>query len=612
MDKLNNNDDNLNNNGLNNNNDLNNSNLGNEAFLPGFDNNSIESQSPYSDLYNQNLNVQQSGKSLYGNNISMVENQQSNIPFNNVDNQTPASIQPVVNVPTQESISNVPPTIQPVQPTAQNYQTDNQFDSSVPNYNSNYNQNYNFNNQSNEMNNQLDSYSSNFNTTNPMNNQFTDQVNNYNVNSQPNMTNNFDSQSVDCNYNSSDDYNMAFVRSWMGTLYDKAHSKKFNFCAAILGPAYFMYRKLFGSGILLTLVNVLITVLVLILSFNANTLSAIPSIILGSSILYFILDIVYGFVFYPLYRNFVRNNLNRFKQNIADTNQLISIASKRGGTSILALILYYVLTMVISFIIITVASSLGVASIFNSVAGGSSSNTNTTNSVAQVQTDMKSYTFSAPYEINYDANKWLFDDTTKELVYGAYSLKYANQSVTNIQSQTNIDVKTSDGRASLLKLVISSFTQAIGNNGQIESGNSNFVLKNNLYYVYVDIVSTSSIVRYYLVLLPDKDAVYEFTLSTDDTVIEAAANLAAIDVVTSVKESAVNTSSVSNTVNGNSTISNDANSVGANTNAIVNSVSSNSISNSVQSSNQVGVEVTNQTVTNNGITSSSDLSTLLQ
>ena len=64
-----------------------------------------------------------------------------------------------------------------------------------------------------------------------------------------NMNGNFDSQQYtpqqytqQSNVNS-ENYNLQFVKNWMGTIYDKAHNSKFNFCAAIFGEIYLIFRN---------------------------------------------------------------------------------------------------------------------------------------------------------------------------------------------------------------------------------------------------------------------------------------------------------------------------------------------------------------------------------
>ncbi len=565
----------------------------------------MNNQSPIQDPYNQQMNINPVPHSDFGSNISFVDNAMQDSPVlseNPISNANFNGVQPVqmenfeFNPQQRQQFNN--PGFDAQQPQQFNNPS---FDAQQPQQ---------FNNPGFDAQQPQQFNNPGFDAQQPQqfdNSEFNAQQSNNNSNY--NETNNEDN---------SGDYTLDFVKSWMGDLYDKTHSKKFNFGAAILGPAYFFYRKLIVPGILTSLITLIISGIATFLLSTSKDLNSVLLICGGVAIVSLILAVIYGFVFYPVYRNYVRKQLNTYKKEIPNTNQLINFARQHGGTSMVGVIVYYVVYFVVLLVLSTVAVSMG----FNSILGGSNKASNNTNTISQTATDMKDYTFAAPYKISYDSNIWLFDDTDSSLAFGAYTLKYANQSVSNIKSALNVDSTTVDGRASILKTIVSSFTQAVGSSAQVETGSTNFVMKNNVYYAYVDVVSATSIARYYLVLLPEEDTIFEFILSTDDTVIDTSTSSKAIEVISTVNNGkSSNSVQESNVISSNTTVSNStvtnsiSNSVATNSvntnSTLSNSVVTNSISSNTTSSNYVGVEVTNQTRSNNTINSSSDLDSLI-
>ena len=363
------------------------------------------------------------------------------------------------------------------------------------------------------------------------------------INNEFNNGNNF--QNTNMNYSfgqnnaqNSDDYNLEFVKTWMGNIYEKAHSRKFNLAAALVGGMYLYFRKMYGLG------TVILIITMILMAIGIFTQSAIMGVV--GAICYAIMFFGFGFGFYPLYRRFVKGKLNKYKQETNDNNQLIDIARKKGGTSIGALIIYIVLSIVCTEMINVVASSQK-----------NIPQANTTNNVQQNEVDeqvqLESYTIDNQYEIEYDASKWEYKKDSDSLVCGPYTLKYATKyPETSLKTNFSEDAQ----RASTLEMLVTSFTnQAASQNMQVESPNSTFIAKNLGYYAYVDVIGAQNCSRYYFVILPEDKLLFQFVLTVNDTTIDSDVNIDVIDMLTQIKKiTKTNKTTNENLVNENSTL----------------------------------------------------------
>ena len=349
----------------------------------------------------------------------------------------------------------------------------------------------------------------------------------------------------DGNYaGSSEDYNLTFVKSWMGNVYEKAHTKKFNFCAALFSGLYLYYRKMYTLGTILLILQLII---------YASAATLMPSkvgIIIG--IIYCIaIFFGMGFGFYPLYRSFVKGKLNQYKSQTADNNQLIELARQKGGTSIGALIIYVIISLAFSGIV-------GAMTINQFSQSSTKKQQNIVPNTEDEQVaKMSKYTIDKEYEIEYNSSTWMYNSTSDSLVDGAYTLKY----ITKYQDTTlGADFTSDTQRSTVLEKLVTSFTnQAATQKMQVESPNSTFIAKNSGYYAYVDVIGTGDISRYYFVILPSEKLLFQFVLTINDTAIDSSVNIDVIDMITKIKKITVSTTTDNNNQVYENTVEGDAN-----------------------------------------------------
>ncbi len=473
---------------------------------------------------------------------------------------------------------------------------------SFENTNAQYNQVNNFDNnmqysQDNSFDNGMQ-YSQNNNFDNGIQyGQTTNDVNSYqsfeNTNTQYTQNNNFDNgMNTGYGYSDGSDYASDFEKAWMGNIYDKAHSKKFNWCSALFNGAYFMYRKMYVSGLLFVILFNL-TMLIPSLMFFGGILKSVALYTALAIILPLIFIILFGFLFYPLYKSFVNKKFNSLKTTIADNSALINEANTKGGTSALGVVIALIVSAIITSVGLGTTISNSIEKLSNKLPneelGGSD------NETVEPVADMKSYNFLNEYSVQYDSLNWFFNPIDNTLTKGNYSLAYSGQYLDNLKNNFNVDVTTPTGRTSLLNTIVSNLeSQAAAINLSLEVVTNNFASGNDSYYAYLDIISDTATSRYYLLLLPEKDILFQFILSSNDTNIDYATNLEVINILTSISAEEVN----------------DPNN--ENSNAISNEITnqiSNAISNEVPSgliSNQIGNSVSNNTSNNVVSNSTSD------
>lgn len=317
--------------------------------------------------------------------------------------------------------------------------------------------------------------------------------------------------------------NNSFEQTWMGALYQKAYSKKFNWCAAFFGPAYLLFRKMYLTGVLFAVIQIAILAIYGILSKMS---------IMASSIFYLVVELSIflglGFGFYPLYKGFISSKLNNFRKTITDDNQLNAIAQTKGGTSPIGLIIYFAI-MGVAIPILAVVGIFGRLNI-NKQSG----NEMPANSIVESKSTEEKFNFLDDYCITYDSDKWFFDEDKKTLSGEDYTLEYKTSYKA---SDLNIDMTSMDGLNKLLTLLKDSFTnQATQSELQIETNDDNFKSKNGNYYAYLDIIDNSSASRYYFVVMPDDEIMFQFVLTAKDTTIEYDKNLEVIDMITNISK----------------------------------------------------------------------------
>ncbi len=418
---------------------------------------------------------------------------------------------------------------------------------SMPNNNVNQEDLNNTNYQDNNFSNPNMSYQdSNFSDPNMnyQNNNFSDPNMNYQNNNfnDSNMGGYQDNGFNDPNMNYQDnntnqDYNTAFVQAWMGNLFNQAHSKKFNWSAAIFGEIYLLYRKMYLTGFLFLILRYLLIFLSL---FLLTKIGVASFAILGVVELAFLF--IFGFGFYPLYRNFVKNKLNKCKQTTTDNQQLINLASQKGGTSVLAVVLYCIVIPIITTLLLGLMMTVGLLNLSGSLMSSFGQAVNEINNeiIDEDEFDYQYWQFNDEYSVQYDSITWFYDEANDALAKGSYSLTYSDKSLKDIHAVYGYDLTTNPGRSSLLSTLTSSFeAQATALNVTVQAGSSNFVTGTslpNVYYSYVDVESAESLSRYYLVLIPDDDILFQFILSTNDTSIDSLTNAEVIGILTSASK----------------------------------------------------------------------------
>lgn len=543
----------------------------NPDYTANMNQNPYDGTDPYSnlnpDMPNMEYSPDQDVNQNQFNDINTVNNNNFDNNLNNVNSQEPVVDSNINDFDNQNVVN---PILSQTLPTDNNYtnvannmdeQNNNPVENNIPYDNNSFDDNSNMNYQDNN---------------------FVDPNMNY-QNPDFNQTNNM-------NNNQSGDYNTEFVKTWMGSLYDKAHSSKFNWPAALFGGIYFLFRKMYLTGFLFILLTFLINTLLVFLMTKIGIVALALIAVINIAFVF-----IYGFSFYPLYRNFVRNKLNKLKQTITDNSQLLNIATQKGNTSAVAVIVYCLVAPIVTVIIFSLLVTAGLISFANGFMGNS--NPPVQNETPEPQVNMQDLNFTENYIISYDSLVWFNDGNSNTLTKGDYSLSFA-QTIPNINSTFGVDVTTPAGRSSLLSTLVSSLeAQATAANLSIDSSLSNFVMGTNAYYGYIDVVATDNISKYYFILLPEDDVLFQFVLTVNDTAIDYETNIEAINILTSVTKSEENgnDSPVENTIENN--VSNEAveNNV---TNVVGNDVANENTTVSNEVSNSTTNETTTQNTTN--------------
>ena len=104
---------------------------------------------------------------------------------------------------------------------------------------------------------------------------------------------------------------------------EKVKTSKFNWCAFWFGGYYFLYRKMYLIGILDLIISIVVSFFSIIYSF-------MYSHIYLQFLVSWVIPIVNGFIFYPLYRMHIKNTLNK---NVNQNFSPIQVAQKKGGVN---------------------------------------------------------------------------------------------------------------------------------------------------------------------------------------------------------------------------------------------------------------------------------------
>ena len=330
-------------------------------------------------------------------------------------------------------------------------------------------------------------------------------------------------------YGSSNDEE--FKKAWMGTLYEKANRRKFSIPAFFFGGIYYLYRKLYLFGFIFTLITCAVSLIGIYATFSSLTnMLGTPSLssailpMLLTTLLPIIINIVYAFAFYPLYKGDVNKKLEKYKVEAQSPAQLLDIANKKGGTSIPFVLLGILASGIISSIALTIIITSTFANFVNGIFTGLPQNNQNENGNTLVGNNAEDnlanylpYNFYEDYFLEYDASTWS-EDGNGALINGTYQLSYI-QSLEGLTG-SGFDINTNEGRSSFFTYLYNLFSSQIdATTTTLELGSSSFILDNGIYYSYFDLVYADSIERCYFILLPESDVFIEFILSNTDTII---------------------------------------------------------------------------------------------
>ena len=479
----------------------------------------------------------------------------------------------------------------------------NQMPSMNANQNDQYNQMYGMNTNQNDQYNQM-SNNSNINLNDPtqMNQYNNDQIPNYDIDYNQNNINNYDPNNMNYDQNNFNepmpmdvpgyDQNQQyydpnnqqnqndtnnntysttsgnsednFSQIWMGSLYTNANKKKFNLAAFILGPVYFLYRKVTSFGIIFTIV---VTLILGILSFLTLTASnKVPFIgALGSTLL--VLGIIFGSIFNGIYKGFVKS---KYKIASSSNTDLNTFAKQKGGTNILGAILGAAIIIISVLGISIFGISITTNNIRNRVPNKPTTNKTTTiptdsatpTPVNPSQNQLSDYTFTAgsdnaTYKLSYNSATWTLNNTGDEKTLSLQNgdiFKYENNFIEHLSTEINASVTTDTGRKTFFDMYTQAFTQsAAQSNSTSKPSPLGFKqLSVNIYYAYNDIIGTNGTTRYYLLLIPSLDMNFQFSLTSSLQNIDETENTEVESILSSF--TTPNSSNIPTSTNINSTL----------------------------------------------------------
>lgn len=133
------------------------------------------------------------------------------------------------------------------------------------------------------------------------------------------------------------------VRSYVGSKYEKIKNKHFSFSSLLFSWEYIAYRKFYS--------------LLLIYVILERIFSAVLSSVLKEKaflvICIFIPNIILALIFNKLYLNNAKKKVNKIKDSNpnASEDELINICSKKGGVSIVSLIVATLIIIIVNAIL---------------------------------------------------------------------------------------------------------------------------------------------------------------------------------------------------------------------------------------------------------------------
>lgn len=204
----------------------------------------------------------------------------------------------------------------------------------------------------------LQNATSNFEVQNNV--EMTNTTNNTTDNIQSNISS---EQPVSNNINfgtSSEEESKELLKAYIGKNYEKITTRKFNFAGAIFGALYMFYRKMLGYAIIVFLINTIIPTV--ILNVIKNSLLAF--------VIYILINIIIVGIFVNnIYVKFAKQKINKIKSNNPSKNidELKSICTNKGGTSLGCLFLGIIIPIVMFIIIGIIMTIFSIGTMFGQI-----------------------------------------------------------------------------------------------------------------------------------------------------------------------------------------------------------------------------------------------------
>lgn len=186
------------------------------------------------------------------------------------------------------------------------------------------------------------------------------------------------------------------LKAFIGNNYDKITTNKFNIAGFFLSTLYLFYRKMFGYGLLVFIINI-----ILVSITNKTELTII-------------LNIAVGLLVNRLYISFANSKIAIIKQNNLEKSneELKNICTNKGGTSIFLPFLGIIVEIIISIIIFMILGLIGITTMFGSLLNSATSAKNGTfNGIFEYESGIKiedEFTVTVPNRFENDSEDYIF------------------------------------------------------------------------------------------------------------------------------------------------------------------------------------------------------------
>ncbi len=133
------------------------------------------------------------------------------------------------------------------------------------------------------------------------------------------------------------------VSAYVGSKYEKLKNKKFSFSSLFFGWEYLAYRKFYSLLLIYLILEKILSAVLL------GVLKEKPILVICT----FIPNIILALIFNKLYLNNVKNKVNKIKasNHNASEDELINLCSKKGGVSIVSVIIVMLIVIIINAVL---------------------------------------------------------------------------------------------------------------------------------------------------------------------------------------------------------------------------------------------------------------------